>query len=436
MKALVRRSVATTTVAMAALTVTAPGLGAAVGPSTYAGEADALAVELSITGPQELFGPLDDSGTLLQRVSMTESLLRSQESGSVSTSLLQGLIDQATANGETATSGSETMLEINQGPISAQGGVIEWLLEDTVARSFSELAEVRISLAPLLADAPAEVREGLEQALDEATTAVNGLIGELNGALDQVEEAVNEATTDAPIDIPEVLPEALPGIPDLTTVDLVHVRKMWSESIVETTDDIVRSTAHGGVAELSLLGGLIEVPALQFTSIAETAGSPGTGKASTDVTTIAVRVGEEIVRLDGTTLTVGDVTLDLSDPQLEGVPVDEVLGPVQDVLAELLKAGGLSISQGEGVTEIAEDGSSATAATSALAIRLRPLQAAAGDTLDIQAALLPTRAAVAGSVAPAPAPEPALPRTGGGAVSILLGVIAMGGALLLHRRTA
>ncbi|MFP5355528.1 MAG: amidohydrolase, partial [Gemmatimonadota bacterium] len=45
------------------------------------------------------------------------------------------------------------------------------------------------------------------------------------------------------------------------------------------------------------------------------------------------------------------------------------------VIRDLIAAGGLSISQGEGVTEVADDGSSASAATSAFALRLRPLNA-------------------------------------------------------------
>lgn len=436
----VRRVATTATVALTTLALAVPTAGAdTTGPDVFAGTADALALEVRITGPQELIGPLteDGSNTLVQRISLTRSELASDGAGEVTTSLLGGVIEQLSASSTESGSGSDNFISESVGPITAEAGVIEWTLDPAadVARSFSELANIRISLAPLLAQLPGEVSAPLQDAVTEATETVNGLVGELNGALDQVEDAVNDVAAEAPVDIPAVLPDELPGVPDVTQVDLLQVRKMWSESTIETAGELVRSTAHGGVTELSLLGGLVSIPAFQFTSLAETAGTPGSARASTDVTTIAVSVGDYLVAINGTSLTVGDFTIDLADPELEGVPTEDLLGPIEGILADLLNAGGLSVTQGEGVTSAAPDGSSATASTSAFALRLRPLNAAdQPDTLDIEVLALPTQAAVSGGVIAAAVAEPALPRTGGGALSILLGATAMAGALGLRRR--
>lgn len=439
MKPTTRRAVTTVTAALTTLALAVPTAGADTGgPDVFAGTADALALEVRVTGPQELIGALTDDGsnTLVQRISLTSAELGSEGAGAVTTALLGGLIDQLHASSTEAGSGSDNFVSATAGPLSAEAGVIEWSLdpEADVARSFSELVDVRVSLAPLLAELPAGVTAALQDAVGQATETVNTLVGELNGALDQVETVVNDVAEQAPVDIPEVLPDELPGIPDVTQVDLLRVRKMWSESTVGTAGELVRSTAHGGVAELSLLGGLVSVPAFQFTSLAETAGTPGSANATTDVTTLAVSVGDHVVAIDGTELSVGDFTIDLADPDLEGLPTEELLGPIEGVLAELLNAGGLSVTQGEGATSAAPDGSSATASTSAFALRLRPLNAAAPDALDIEVLALPTQAAVSGGVQVASSSAPALPRTGGGALGVLLGATAMVGALGLRRR--
>lgn len=432
------RAASTAVAALTSLALAVPAAGAdTTGPDVYAGTADALALEIRITGPQELIGAITDDGsnTLVQRISLTSSGLASDGVGEVTTSLLGGLIEQSSATSTEAGSGSDSFVSGSVGPVTADVGSIEWALDPRtdVARSFSELANIRVSLAPLLAQLPAEVGSALQETVGQATETVNTLVGELNGALDQVEEVVNEVAQQAPVDIPEVLPEELPGVPDVTQVDLLTVRKMWSESTVETAGELVRSTAHGGVAELSLLGGLVTVPAFQFTSLAETAGTPGSARASSEVTTLAVSIGDYLVAIDGTLLTVGDFTIDLADPELEGLPSEDLLGPIEGVLAELLNAGGLSVTQGAGTTSAAPDGSSATASTSAFALRLRPLNAAAPEALDIEILALPTSAAVSGGVIAATG-EPALPRTGGGALSVLLGLAAIGAAVTLRKR--
>lgn len=437
-----RRVAATAVAALTTLAVAGPAVADTAAPDRFAGTADALSLELRLTGPTELMSQItpDGSDTLVQRISHTVAELHSEEADEVVARLAQGFLSPLDAGTTSAEPGSgrEELQSIESGPLTLEAGVIEWeLVPDARSRSFSELATVRVSLAPVLAELPEEARQPLQDAVDQATGTVNELVGELNGVLGQIEDTVNEVDDQAPVDLPDVTPDALPIVPDVTQVDLLSARKLWSESLVETVDGVVRSTARSGVAELTLLGGLVRVPTLQYVATAETAGTPGTGQASSDIETIAVEVGDHIVEVSGTVLTVGDVSIDLADPQLDGLPLDELLGEVEGILADLIAAGGLSISQGEGVTDVADDGSSASAATSAFALRLRPLNAAGdADVLDLAVQMMPTRAATTADVTPATVEDstPAMPRTGGGGVAMLLGLTAMGGALVLRRR--
>ncbi|MFP5309736.1 MAG: hypothetical protein ACLGIR_09195 [Actinomycetes bacterium] len=438
------------TAATAALSVIALGAGpatAATAPAIFAGEADGLALRLSVKGPEQLFGPLTGgSDTLVLSVSRTGATLASNGDANVLATLLGAFGDQLggpSVESDEDVDRTEQFQGIDAGPLSVDVGTVRMVLDRAggLSLSESELAGVTVNLGPLLAELPPEVTEGLQTVVDQATENVNTLVGELNGGLDQLEEAVNQVTEQSPIDIPEVLPEDLPLVPDVTAVDLVSLRVLASTSTVETVDGMVRATSTGLIKEASLLGGVVNVPIVEFSSVAETAGTPGTASATTDVRTIAVEVGDTLVSIDGSVITVGDLTIDLTDPQFEGLPAEQVLGPIQDVLAQLLNAAGLSILQGVGTTDVAEDGSSASASTSALAIRVVPLAAAAGDDapLDINLELAPTAAVVSAAPAVAPAPdpdpeEPALPRTGGGAATMLLGAIALGGAMGLRRR--
>lgn len=444
-----RRAATTATAAISVLALAAPSAGAAAADSTiWAGSAEALALDLRITAPAGVLSQLPGGAdTIAQKVSFTTAAMSSDDKVTTATTLLDGLLKGgALSNGEGGSS-SDSSSQAEQdvaGIVQVGAGTVEYTADTAadVARSFSELAHLKVTVAPLFAEGalPPEVSAPVQDAVGQVTDTVNQLVGELNGALGEVETAVNEVTSQAPIDIPEVLPESLPTVPDVTKVDLVEIRKIWSESTVTNDGELVRSVANGGVLEASLLGGLIVVPALQYTSVAETAGLPGTATATTDLTTIAVRVGDSEVKVSGTTLTVGDTVIDLSSPELAGLPAGEVLGPVEELLASILNAGGLSISQGQGLTDIAEDGSSASASTSAFALSLAPLHAAGqADALKIDMTLLPTTAAVSAAPAPVPPagePEPQLPRTGGGSLAMFLGSVSLAGAGLLRRKVA
>ena len=438
-----RRTVAVATAALTTLAIAAPGAHAAPsGPDVFAGEAQALAAELTVTAPQQLIGSVTDgANTLTQKVSFTTSNLSSEDVANATTTLLDGLLTEGNlSSSKTTDSQHQAIAERNvNGILQVGAGTVDYAVDAAkhVSHSASELAHLKVSIAPLFADGavPAEAAQPLQDAVGQVTDTVNGLVDQLNGALGQVQSTLEE-TAGQVVDIPKVTPDEVPHVPDVTSVDLVDIRKLWSDSTVTTTGDLVTSTAKGGIASASLLGGLIQVPALEYTSWAKTAGTPGSADAGTDITTIAVKVGDEVVKVAGEKLSVGDFTLDLNDPSLSGVPADQILGPVTDVLGQIVNAAGLSISQGQGTKSIADDGSSASATTSAFALNLAPLHAAGQDqTLAVALNLLPTKAAVSGAPAPAAAPaSPNLPRTGGGALAMVFGSLAMGGAALLRRR--
>lgn len=443
-----RQGALAATAAAATLTLLAPASGAA-SLGSFAGSAEALALELRLTAPAELLSAVlpDGGDTLVQRVSFTQAALSSDGAAQATTALLQGLLNEVRSSASGPAADQASLVDQDLGVLKVSAGTMEYVADAAagLSRSVSELGHVRVTLEPLFTGGllPEDVTAPIEDAVGQVTGVVNELVGELNTVLDTVEETVNEVLEQAPVDLPEVGVGDLPALPDITRVDLVEIRKMWSISTVTSTGELVRSETESGIAEASLLGGVVVVPAFQYRSWAQTAGTPGSADAGYDVTTIAVRIGGNEVGVSGTVLKVGDVELDLSDPQFAGLPVGELLGEVTGVLGDLLNTLGLSVAQGSGTTEVADDGSTASAATSAFSIRLTPLHAVGQDQLlDLQLDLLPTRAQVAAAPAPPPAPEqpppapgePALPRTGGGLAAALLGAGLLAAAGGLRRR--
>lgn len=438
-----RRATTAVVAATTVLALTAPAASAAP-PSSFSGTAEALTLDLRIQAPEALLGSVAPNGAVHQQVSQTISTVVSGETADAAVNLLSGLLNESAASTGNGTHRQEIAAQNVAGLVDVGVGLVEYTTDVTagLSESFSELAHLRVSLAPLFAPdspLPAEVREGLTDAVQDVTDQVNGLTGELNGVLGEVEGVVNEVNESAPIDIPSVLPDELPKVPDITKVSLVEINKLWSRSSVKSIGDAVVSESASGIVEASLLGGLVRVPAFQYTSLASANGQPGGAFADASTKVISVILADDtLVEVAGSVLTVGDFTLDLNDPQLGDLPLGDLLNEVEGILGEILNAVGLSISQGETSTSAEEDGSAAEAATSAFAISLYPLNAiGANDVFSLDLELLPTRVKAAANnvdpVAP-PAPEPPvnLPRTGGGA-AILLGAVALAGAFGLRR---
>lgn len=437
-----RRAIVTATAALTTIALAAPGAGAAdVRITDWAGLGSGQALNLKVTTPAQLAAVVNTvtgSSTIEQTISKTSAELASTGSTLASTTLLEGLLNEGSATSTDAPSGKSQFLGFNEGGIDIGVGTIEWDTTATSSHSFSELAHVRVGVADLARAnvLPVDAEQLLDDALADVTATVDGLVTELNGVITEVETTLNE-TTGQDIDLPTVSTDELPALPDLTSVDLVDIKKIWSQTDVTFTGDLVRSESVSGIVNASLLGGTIEIPAFTYSAWAETAGTPGTAKAGTDVQHIEILVGDSLVSLVNGTLGVGDVVVDLTDPVLSGLDLDSQINEITDILASLLNTVGVDIREGEGTTEVAADGSSASATVSAFLISVTPLNAIGVTDLGVNLELMPTAAAVtaAAASAPAPAPEaPQLPRTGGGAAAMLLGSLALGSAAFLRRK--
>ncbi|MBW3576836.1 MAG: hypothetical protein KY462_03670 [Actinobacteria bacterium] len=451
-----RRAATTMVAATTAIALTAPGAGAAaVAPGVFSGSAEALTLDLSITAPSALLGALGGGATLDTRVSSTISQLSNTVANATSTLLRGTLGNESISDSSGKTTDRKVLAEqkLVGGVVDVGVGTMEFTADATnqVSNAYSELAHLKVSLAPLFdasSPVPAEVKEDLQGAVQDATDTVNGLVGDLNTQLDAVEEAVNEALEPVggnPVNIDPV--QQLLTVPDVTSVDLVSATKLWSRSTVDTEDGKVVSRAVSGLVDLELLGGLVQVPIFQYSSVAGTNGQPGGAFADAVTEVISVTLADNsVIEVTGDTLTVNQEIIDLGEL---GLDANTLLSGVTSTLGDILASAGLSTLAGKGTTHVAEDGSSAEAATSAFGISLHPLNAAgsAGSgLLGLDLNLLPTRvkAAAANPVqqvqapaldAPAaPAAPVSLPRTGGGALAILVGVSAMAAAVGLRHK--
>lgn len=468
--------VAVTTV----LALSVPAAGAAVeAPDIFAGNSAAQALNLEITGPSGLLEPLGALGnltstanvsTLQQGISLTSNRINSDGLISAVTKLLQGLLNEGHHESTDEKSTFEDSIvgeSLLGGALEVGAGNIRTVTDraQNLTSSSSELLKLRVSLAPLLGDGGllegTPIDEQLDGALDlllgsesdsetdgetDTGTAVDSVLG---GLMTQLDDQLNVIEETAGVTLPAVDDLDLAGIRDhldIREVDLLNVRKMYSDTKVITEDGVITSEAISGLVGADLLGGLVEVPAFEYSSIAGTAGKPGTAFADTTVKIISVSVdGSDVISVSGDELKVGDQVLDLSDV----AGADGLLEGVEDTLMQILNAVGLSLNQGEGTTRIADDGSSAFASVSALTLSLKPLHAlsdAAGvdDTLSalgVELAILGNNAGVSAAqvqAQPAVKPEekqPSLPRTGGGAAAVLIGMLALGGAGALRRRS-
>lgn len=440
-----RRAATSLAAAVTALAVIAPGAHAA-GPANFEGAAEALTFDLAIAAPGGLLDPIGaEGGVLTQRISQTLASLSSAGKADGTATLLDGVLNHVT--GKVAAECDGELRELrgqDAGILSVGVGRTQCSLSPTLSRTWSQLAEVRVSLGAALPSLPGDVAADLRSQVDQALDTVNQIVGELNGVLGEVEAIANEAAgtaeDTAPVDIPELSLSQLPTVTlnQILDNDLVYVQKLWSESIVKTEGDTVIADAKAGIVEARLLGGLVKVPAFTYSSLAQTNGRPGGASADATTTHIAVETpNADTVSLANGVLNVNGTTIDLS--ALEGTSAPTLVAEIEALLGEIVNAAGLDVSEGKGETFAAEDGSEARASTSAFAVGLAPLNALSAITgqpaenLSVSLNLLPTSAAVAAAPAPAAPSAPSMPRTGGGSLAIVLGAAALAGAFGLRR---
>lgn len=473
-----RRTATTVAAAVSTLALLAPSAGATTAPTSYAGASEAVALDLKVQLPALLVGSVAPDGVIHQQVSSTLASLDSTGKANAASRVLSGLINQELlANTAGITHDTKTIVGQNiLGIVDVGVGTMEYNADPAtqLSRSYSDLAHVNVSLAPLFNGAVPGVNGALapvQDAVQQATQTVNGLVGTLNGTLNTLQSTLNSATTGLPIQIPQVLPSDL-QVPDITKVSLVDLRELWSESISKTDGEFVVSSSKSGLTSASLLGGLISVPAVQFESIAKTNGKPGGAFADAKTTIISVQVANNpLVEVTGDHLKVGGLNLDLStlglqqmgiDPSKLGTDPNALLGQITGILTQILSVAGLAVEQGAAHHEVADDGSFAKASTSAFGIGLHPLAAAGpalGGLIGLDLQLMPTAAEVKAAnftkpVTPAaivpPAPQAApivddkapadvtpaskLPRTGNNAALVVLGMLTLAGAYTLRRK--
>ncbi len=456
------RALATATAALTTIAVAAPGATAAnLGPAQFSGAAKAQALQLSLNAPADLVGLLGQQNTLELGISATEVTTSTANDLFAKTQLLSGLLSQGAASDADGDSFTESILAQEIGPISLGVGSMSYNLDRATrtVTSTSELAHVRVALDTVLKATPAggavgQVSDVVTEVVNEVDGLTGGIVGEINGIVNEIEDTLEDAAG-LTIDIPDVSVQDVNVLPSILETEVLDIRKLWSETSVGPVADKVRSSATSGIVGASILGGVVEIPAWTFSAWAETAGTPGSANWGGNTEALALNVlGNQVLSLDGGVLTVAGQELDLNDPALAGIIGDPagLVSQLDALVGDLLDLTGLSITNGRLTGEAAPDGSMATATASAFSLSLAPLNAAravpeleglvstlglgsADQALRLQIDLLPATATATAAPAPAPTPEvPQLPRTGGGAAAMALGLVAMGGAAGLRRK--
>lgn len=478
-----RRVAAASTAALAAIAITtspavaAPDQGPYVFDAAGSGQAvsvvvglpPALADGLAPVVEQVPGVTIDDDQLIVSLASVLSELelpLVGQSPGDVSsvatatqvTGSLQGLVEQLTG----AVQCLDTPLDVTIPPGAETPLVSLQLLQaecvtDAAGRlsvASSKIADFEVNLAGALAILPAEVAAPVTDAVDELTGTVTDQV--LTPIVDQVLTPVQDAINDN-LGLGVDLTEAV-RVPELIDLPLVSIDLIESTTQSLTEGESVRQVSSATLAGVSLLG-TVCIPDTTYRAEAFATGEPGGNDFLTSIPPIDLAICETstlspILRLLDVEGVLGDVLVNLGDGQLKplsellggvGLPTEDVLGGIEDLLATL---GVSTIVQGQQTNAVrSEDGRQAGVAVDPFRVTVAPLAnfvtgtpleglkvELRGLTVAGNVAAAPAPEVTAPAPAPAPEPAPALPRTGGGAVAGLLGVLAIGGSLALRRR--
>lgn len=479
-----RRVAAASTAALAAIAITtspavaAPDQGPYVFDAAGSGQAvsvvvglpPALADGLAPVVEQVPGVTIDDDQLIVSLASVLSELelpLVGQSPGDVSsvatatqvTGSLQGLVEQLTG----AVQCLDTPLDVTIPPGAETPLVSLQLLQaecvtDAAGRlsvASSKIADFEVNLAGALAILPAEVAAPVTDAVDELTGTVTDQV--LTPIVDQVLTPVQDAINDN-LGLGVDLTEAV-RVPELIDLPLVSIDLIESTTQSLTEGESVRQVSSATLAGVSLLG-TVCIPDTTYRAEAFATGEPGGNDFLTSIPPIDLAICETstlspILRLLDVEGVLGDVLVNLGDGQLKplsellggvGLPTEDVLGGIEDLLATL---GVSTIVQGQQTNAVrSEDGRQAGVAVDPFRVTVAPLAnfvtgtpleglkvELRGLTVAGNVAAAPAPEVTAPAPAPAPEPAPALPRTGGGAVAGLLGVLAIGGSLALRRRS-
>jgi hypothetical protein len=316
----------------------------------------------------------------------------------------------------------------------------------------SKIADLEVNLAGALAILPAEAAAPITDAVDQVSGTVTEQI--LTPIVDQVLTPVQDAVNDN-LGVGLDLSEAV-RVPELIDLPLVSIDLIESTTRNITDGASVRSVSTSTLAGVSLLG-TVCIPDTTYRTEAFATGEPGGNDYASSIPPIDLAICDTgslspILRLLDVDGVLGDVLVNLGDGQLKplsellggaGLPTEDVLNGLEDVLATI---GVSTVVQGQQTNAVrSDDGRRAGVAVDPFRVTVAPLANFVGGTpleglkvelrgLTVASNVAAAPAPPATDVAPDPAPEPALPRTGGGAAAGLLGTLALGGAFALRRQ--
>ncbi len=479
-----RRVAAASTAALAAIAITtAPAVAAPdQGPYVFDAAGSGQAVSVVVGLPAALADGLapvveqvpgvsiEDNQLIVSLASVLSELelpLVGQSPGDVSsaatatqvTGSLEGLVQTLTG----AVQCIDTPLDITIPPGAETPLVSLQLLQaecvtDAAGRvsvASSKIADFEVNLAGALAILPAEVAAPVTDAVDQLTGTVTDQV--LTPIIDQVLTPVQDAINDN-LGLGVDLTEAV-RVPELIDLPLVSIDLIESTTQSLTEGEVVRQVSSATLAGVSLLG-TVCIPDTTYRAEAFATGEPGGNDFVTSIPPIDLAICETstlspILRLLDVDGVLGDVLVNLGDGQLKplsellggaGLPTEDVLGGIEDLLATL---GVSTVVQGQQTNAVrSEDGRQAGVAVDPFRVTVAPLAnfvtgtpleglkvELRGLTVAGNVAAAPAPVITPEAPAPAPEPTPALPRTGGGAVAGLLGVLALGGSLALRRHS-
>lgn len=210
-----------------------------------------------------------------------------------------------------------------------------------LAHSHSDVANVKLdmgaSLLSLLTPALAPVTDVVGTVAAPVTSTVTTTVGNtldtLNNTLAST-PASDTVVTEQLTQATDTIKNTLAGLQNLPTVlanltstdtSLVNVQKLTSDHALNRVGGVVTATATNALSNVSLLGGLITINALQSGVAAHTSGTAG----SADATSLFPASGQIVkVSVKG----VADLILDKTGVHLAGLPDTLPVGTVTDAV--------------------------------------------------------------------------------------------------------
>jgi hypothetical protein len=282
----------------------------------------------------------------------------------------------------------------------------------------SKVGELNVGLDPSLINSVQTTLTGITGTLNTVLQQVTGTLvptvtNTLSSLLGGVLGPSNplNSTVQGLLNTLQSLPDTVTGLVNNLSKALTDILKngLVSLKLLSTDQQIVPSGAGlkaittSSLANLSLLGGLLQVDPLKTVATAVASGAPGGASADITKSLLNVHLGNQLQQIiDALTGALKQVTSTLGLPDVTSALNGAASGLVDQINTLLNTVNGLVLQPlfgalGSDVKQAAADGTSATAATSGFGIQV-PLPAALGTLLGATGAA--TSAAKAHAAAP------------------------------------